>query len=257
MKTLKTKLMLVLVTVFAFSLLIPAQLEAQWIKEFQGYTMAENDIDTAYKIKKLVSVQNKGSREEAERENLEDIANLIEKNDGNAAIFVTHMRPRGNPDLVMTDAVVVRYLNAEEIKKRAEKAKEPPVLKKESPLDPEPVLIEYDDVKFPYKVLGILNVRPDVTARNLSQQAMDYKLAESAAREDATAVIFVDYLRAGSDVSGATGVMVKGYDTWETVEEIKKKEAEIMRQRMKRAQEEAEKKAAEEAEQVEEKGTTE
>ena len=217
---------LILIALVALPVLALAE---SWTVE--GYYLTEDDVDTAYQIEEVVSVQNTGTREECVIKNNEDIAKLIGKKKGNAAVYVTHRSTKGDRNLLMTDAVIVKYLSPEEIAKRAKKAKEPPEFKKESKFDPEPILIEYKDVKFPYKVLGVLNVRSDVTATNLSQQAMDYKLIESAARSDANAVLYVNYLRAGSDVSGASGVMVKAYDTWDKVEDIKRQDAKIAKLR--------------------------
>ena len=217
---------LVLIALVALPVLATAE---SWTVD--GYYLTEDDIDTAYVIEELISVQNNGTREECVIKNNQDIAKLVGKKKGNAAVFVTHRDTKGDRNLLMTDAIIVKYLKPEDIAKRAKKAEKPPEFKKESKFDPEPIMIEYKDVKFPYKVLGILNVRSDISARNLSQQAMDYKLIENAARSKANAVLFVNYLRAGSDVSGASGIMVKAYDTWEKVEDIKRQDAKIAKLR--------------------------
>lgn len=237
----KTKVLVLFIFALIFTLPILSVAE-EWTVD--GHLLTETDIDTAYVIKKMVSVQNTGTRDECIQKNNEDISKLINKNKGDAAIFVTHRDTKGDRNLLMTDAIIVAYLSPEEIVKRAKKAKKPPEFKKESKFDPEPILIEYKDVKFPYQVFGILSVRSDVAARNLSQQAMDYKLIESGARAGANAVLFVTYLRAGADVSGASGIMVKAYDTWEEVEDIKRQDVKIAKQRMEaQRKKEAEKKA--------------
>lgn len=244
---------LIKVILVSFAFLIAFNLcnivSAENIITEEGYILSEDNIDTAYQIKKMISVQNTGLREECIIKNNRDIKKLIGKHKGNAAIFISYQSPKGDRNLLMSDAIIVKILDAKEIEKRSKKAEKPPVLKKKSKLDPEPVLIKYKDVKFPYKILGILQVRSNVSARTLSQQAMDYKLAEQASRSDAIAVLFVTYLRAGSDVSGASGIMVRGYDTWEEVEALKIQEAKIARHReeVKKAKEAAEAAEAEES----------
>ena len=243
MNLFNSKTQLLVLFFFAMLFTLPSLAMAEeWTVD--GHQLTESDIDTAYVIKKLVSVQNTGTRDECVEKNNKDISKLIKKNKGNAAIFVTHRDTKGDRNLLMTDAIVVQFLSPEKIEKRAKKAKKPPEFKKESKFDPEPILIEYKDVKFPYQVYGILSVRSDVTSRNLSQQAMDYKLIESGARYHANAVLFVTYLRAGSDVSGASGIMVKAYDTWDEVEDIKRQDVKIAKQREEaRKQKDAEAKA--------------
>jgi hypothetical protein len=242
MKQFNSILILCALVFIATLILSPMNASAQLREVIDGYVVTEADVDTAIEIRKLVSVQNNGTREENVTENTADIVKLIKKNKGNAAVFVTHRDSRATPDILITDAVIVRYLEPKEIEKRNSKAKKPPVLKKDSPLDPEPVLIKYKDVKFPYKIIGLLNVRSGVNDQNLSQQAMDYKMAEASSRLNATACLFVNYLRAGVDVSGASGIMVRAYDTWDEVEAIRKKDLEIefKRKEIKAAQEKAE-----------------
>jgi len=239
MRSMKITLRIFIALLLTAALLAPASLWAQLRETREGYLLTEADVDTAYEIMKLVSVQNSGTRDENQRENMEDIFKLIGKNKGNAAVYITNRDSRATPDLLITDAVIVRYLSPEEIEKRNKSAQPPPVLKKESPLDPEPIVIEKKDVKFPYKIVGLLNLRADITARNLSKQSMDYKMAEEAARNRASAVLFVNYLQAGSDYSGAAGIMVKAYDTWEAAEAAKRQEVKMERDRKARQAEQA------------------
>jgi uncharacterized protein YbjQ (UPF0145 family) len=247
MHSIKSKLVIGFATVLLVLFVLPSLLLAGDKREPDQIWLTEDDIDTAYQIEKLLSVRNSGTPEEAKRENLDDLAKIASKMDCDAVIFITNTSSRDDPDALITNGVAVKYMTPKEIEKRNSKAEEPPVLKKESPLDPEPVLIKYKDVKFPYKILGILELHTSPTEDNFSSQAMDFRLADAAARNRADAVIHVTYARAGSDVTGALGIMVKSYPDWQTVESIKAKDVEMMK-----AREEALKKQQEEEKKQEE-----
>ncbi|MBD3382856.1 MAG: hypothetical protein GF404_11755 [candidate division Zixibacteria bacterium] len=218
----KIKLLTLTAFVMAGLLILNGRLMADEETNDNKIEIFYQDVDTAYKIIKMQTLRNSAVGEEAEIDNENDIRSIVEGLDGDAAIFVDHYETAAGE--LYTDAIVVEYLNAEEIKKRSEEAKKPPEFKKEHPLDPEPVLIEYGDVDFPYKVLGVINYRAQAHDDLESSQDMDYKLKEVAGGEDANAVLYVQYMRSGSQVSSASGIMVEAMETWEEVEEEKKKE---------------------------------
>lgn len=218
--------------------------------------LTTEEIDTAYQIEKLLSAKNTGTHDEALSENESDLAKMASKFGCDAVIFITNTTSADNPDQLVTNGIAVKYLTPKEIEKRNDKAEEPPVLKKESPLDPEPVLIKYKDVKFPYKILGILEIHTSPTENNFSSQAMDFRLADDASRNRADAVVFVTYDRAGSDVTGARGIMVKSYKSWQTVEDIKAKEVEMINARQEALKKQEEEKKLKEQESAKESTNT-
>ncbi|HDS00549.1 MAG TPA: hypothetical protein ENO22_02500 [candidate division Zixibacteria bacterium] len=241
MKPLNSKLLIASVFTFIALMVIPSTVMAQEYgkREAEEIWLTENDVDTAYEIVKLLSVKNTGTPKECRRENLEDLSKIASKMDAHAVVYITHNTPAGEKDALITNGVAVKYLSPKEIEKRNKKAKKPPKLEKESPLDPEPLLIEYKDVDFPYKILGILEIHTGPAETNFSSQAMDFRLIDDASRYGADGLIWVDYQRVGSDVTAALGIMIKAYNDWETVEKIKAKEVEMMQARQKAAEERA------------------
>jgi uncharacterized protein YbjQ (UPF0145 family) len=224
---------------FAFLLMIvmsayPARLAGAEDTTVGGILLSEGEIDTSYQIKKLITARNTGLAEETQRENYDDLSKIAAKLKCDAVIFITNASPRNDPDAMVSNGIAVQYLSPQEAEKRAQKAKKPPVLKKESKLDPEPVTIEYKDVKFPYRILGILDLRTPMDETNYSAQAMNYRMADVATREGADGVIFIDYIRSGNDVSGGLGIMIKSYDTWDLANADRKKDFEIKKIREER-----------------------
>jgi uncharacterized protein YbjQ (UPF0145 family) len=249
MHSIKSKLVISFAAALLVLFVLPSMLLAGDKREPEQIWLSEDEVDTAYQIEKLITVNNTGTRAEAEKENRNDLAKIASKMGCDAVIFITDNTTAENPDKLISNGIAVKYLSPEQVEKRNKKAEEPPVLKKENPLDPEPVLIKYKDVKFPYKVIGILEIHTSPTENNFSSQAMDFRLGEDAARNRADAVIFVTYSRGGSNVTQAVGIMVKSYPDWRTVEDIKAKEVE-----MTKARQEALKKQEEEKKQQEESG---
>jgi len=212
---LRSKIILYAVAMAMTLLFIPSQVLAGDKKSPEEIILSKADIDTSYKILKLETLKDLGTAKEVAKENEEELRKITSKLEGDAAIFIRHWPDPAKVDVHNTDAIIIKYLNAKEIEKRSKKAKEPPVLKKEHPLDPEPVLIENEDVDFPYSILGVLNLRPTFLASN-SAQAMDNLLREEASKYyNADGVIFVEYLRSGSDVLGALGIMIKFMESWD------------------------------------------
>ncbi|MBD3218174.1 MAG: hypothetical protein GF310_07850 [candidate division Zixibacteria bacterium] len=251
MKPLNSKLMILSIFAFIALMALPSILTAEEFEEREPEEiwLTEEDVDTAYEIVKLLSVKNTGTPEENREENLEDLSKIASKMDAHAVVYITHNTPAGEKDALITNGVAVKYLTPKEIEKRNKKAKKPPKLEKESPLDPEPILIEYKDVDFPYKILGILEIHTGPTENNFSSQAMDFRMIDDASRYGADGLIWVNYQRAGSEVTAGLGIMIKAFDSWETVEEVKAKDVEMMKARQKAMEEAAkEKEAKEEAE---------
>lgn len=214
MNSLRSKYPLLTVTILVALLFVPSLLLAGDKKKPEEVVITMTDVDTTYQVEKLVTLKNVGSPQTGKVKNEEELRKLTSKLKCDAAIYVHHWKDPAKADVLNTDAVIVKYLSAKEVEKRNKKAKKPPVLKKEHPLDPEPVLIKHEDVDFPYRIMGVLNLRPTFFASN-SAQAMDDLLREESSKYyNADGVIFVEYMRSGTDVLGALGIMIKFMDSW-------------------------------------------
>jgi hypothetical protein len=220
MNTLRSKYPLLTVTVLFALLFIPSLLLAGDKKKPDDVILTTMDVDTAYQIERLVSLQNSGTPEIGKERNLDELRKTVSKLKCDAAIYISHWNDPTKVDVLYSDAVIVKYLSAKEIEKRNKSGKKPPVLKKEHPLDPEPVLIAQKDVDFPYRIMGVLNLKPTFFASN-SAQAMDDLLREEASKYyNADGVIYVKYERSGTEVTGATGIMIKFMNSWDEVKVV-------------------------------------
>jgi hypothetical protein len=220
MNPLMSKYPLLAVTVLFALLFIPSLLLAGDKKKPEDVILTTMDVDTAYKIEKLVNLKNSGTIKIGKEKNLDELRKTVSKLKSDAAIYISHWNDPTKVDVLYSDAVIVKYLSAKEIEKRNKKAKKPPVLEKEHPLDPEPVLIKQKDVDFPYRIMGVLNLKPTFFASN-SAQAMDDLLREEASKYyNADGVIFVKYERSGTNVLGVTGIMIKFMESWDEVKVI-------------------------------------
>lgn len=215
MNPFKSKYSLLTVSIVLVLLFIPSLLVAGDKKKPEEIIITTGDVDTTYQIEKLITLKNEGTPQTGKVKNEDELRKLTSKLKADAAIYIHHWTDPSKVDVLNTDAVIIKYLNAKEVEKRNKNTKKPPVLKKEHPLDPEPVLIEHEDVDFPYKIMGVLNLRPTFFASN-SAQAMDDLLREESSKYyNADGVIFVEYLRSGTDVLGALGIMIKFMNSWD------------------------------------------
>jgi hypothetical protein len=219
--TLLIKSVLLMIIIF---FLAPALLSTDSESDPKEIVISKTDIDTAYKIVELITVMSVLAP--ADKEMIRDSAKDY---DIDAAIFVNSWRFRANfipegfdsvdikdiPKFFFTDAILVKYLTSEEIKKRNKKAKKPPKLKiQESPLDPVPTIVKDGGVKFSYKIIGILNLEDRFFLNPSSAKKVNSILSEKGFERGADGVIHVDYMGKKPYFNGAKGIMIKFLDKW-------------------------------------------
>jgi hypothetical protein len=214
-----------ILSLFIVIILLPAILLADDAKAVDDIQMSSGDIDTAYKIIKVLSIMNVGDPDTIKSADEDSLLVLAQKENADALIFVGHkyspifksmllkdtIDENDKHELIFSDAIAVKYLNSQEIEKRAKKSKKPPVLKKDGPLDPAPTIVKDKDTDYPYKVIGILDLNPYMAnpLANISKAAIRRQAAKEGWNEGADAVIFLKYGKAS-----AVGAMVKLQDAW-------------------------------------------
>lgn len=191
--------------------LSPSVMAKDWDVEPDSVELTGGDIDRPYEIKEIVSFTLKRDLpEESMKEAHERLKNTASERDCDAVIFVDHYTER-DPTELFTNAILVQTLDSAEYAERREEWKSPDEIKEK--VRKREIILTEDDIPYPYEIEWIADVvSPDGSAASMT--TVDGLLADLARDKRGHAVIFINYDRAGTQVNGAKGVIVRFPRLW-------------------------------------------
>jgi hypothetical protein len=175
MRLFSINLSIIVILAFLF-IAAPADIFAKkWDIEADSVELTEGDIDRPYEIKEIVSFKIKRQlAEESALEARDRLRKTAADKGCDAVIFVDHY--------------------AEKVKNHE-------------------IILEQGDINYPYKIRSIADVvvadSDEPTMRNV-----DGQLTDLAKKNRGQAVIFILYQRAGTEVNGAKGIIVRFPRRW-------------------------------------------
>jgi hypothetical protein len=173
--------------------------------------LTEDDIDRPYEIKEVVSFKIKRQlAQESALEARDRLKKTAADKGCDAVIFVDHYVER-DPTELYTNAILVQSLDSAEVAEREANYGKPEEVA-EKVKDHE-IILEQGDIDYPYTIRSVADVvvgdSDEPTMRNVDGQLMDL-----ARKNRGHAVIFIQYDRAGTEVNGAKGIIVRFPRRW-------------------------------------------
>lgn len=193
-------------------LAIPAEVSAKkWDVQADSVELTEGDIDRPYEIKEVVSFKIKRQlATESALEARDRLKKTAADKGCDAVIFVDHYVER-DPTELYTNAILVQSLDsAEAVAREMNYGKADEVVEK---VNAKEIILAQGNINYPYKIKSIADVivgdGDEPTMRNV-----DGQLSDLAKKNVGHAVIFIMYDRAGTEVNGAKGIVVKFPRKW-------------------------------------------
>lgn len=206
-----------LVAIIAILMLPSALLAKKWDIEADSVELTDGDIDRPYEIKEIVSFTIKRQlAEESALEARERLKKTAADKGCDAVILVDHYTER-DPTELYTNAVLVQSLDSAEIAERKSKYGKLEEIKEK--VDKKEIILSEKDIDYPYEVRMIADVIVPDTDENTIKN-VDGQLADLARKKRGHAVIFIKYDRAGTQVNGAKGIIVKFPRKWLSTGEL-------------------------------------
>ncbi len=198
----------VLLLLFVLS---PSTMAKKWDVKPDSVELTGGDIDRPYEIKEIVSFTLKRDiAEESMKEAHERLKKTASDRGCDAVIFVDHYTER-DPTELFTNAILVQTLDSAEYAEHREEWKSPDEIREK--VKNRDIILAEDDIPYPYEIEWIADVvSPDGSAASTS--TVDGLLSDFARKKRGHAVIFISYDRAGTQVNGAKGVIVKFPRQW-------------------------------------------
>jgi len=193
-------------------LAIPSDVLAKkWDIEPDSVELTDGDIDRPYEIKEIISFKIKRKMaEESAVEARERLKKIASDKGCDAVVFVDHYVERDATELY-TNAIMVQSLDSAELEKRKKEYKSPDEVREK--VKKKEIILSEKDIPYPYEVVWIADViSPDGAANTMT--TVDGQLADMARKKRGHAVIFMKYDRSGTQVDGATGIIVKFPRNW-------------------------------------------
>lgn len=211
MHRLITALIIILTAAFLLTALPDEVSAKKWDIQADSVELTGADIDRPYEIKELVSFKIKRRlAEELALEAQDRLRKTAADKGCDAVIFVDHYTER-DPTELYTNAVLVQSLDSAEAAAREKNYISPnDVLEK---VNKREIILEQGDIFCPYQIKWIADVivgdGEASTMRNV-----DGQLSDVAKKNRGHAVIFIQYDRAGTEVNGAKGIVVRFDRRW-------------------------------------------
>jgi len=182
-----------------------------WEVESDSVELTGGDIDRPYEIKEIVSfVLKRDLPEESMKEAHERLKKAASDKGCDAVIFVDHYTER-DPTELFTNAILVQTLDSTEYAERRKKWKSHEEVAEK--VKKREILLSEDDIDYPYEIEWIADViSPDGSAASMS--TVDGLLSDFAREKRGHAVIFINYDRAGTQVDGAKGIIIRFPRKW-------------------------------------------
>lgn len=192
-------------------MLPPSILAKKWDIEADSVELTDGDIDRPYEIKEIVSFTLKRQlAEESALEARDRLKKTAADKGCDAVILVDHYTER-DPTELFTNAVLVQSLDSAEIaERRKQYGKVDEVREK---VENKEIILSEKDINYPYKVKMIADVIVSEMDENTIKN-VDGQLADLARKKRGHAVVYIKYDRAGTQVNGAKGVIVKFPRKW-------------------------------------------
>jgi len=192
-------------------MLPPSILAKKWDIEADSVELTDGDIDRPYEIKEIVSFTLKRQlAEESALEARDRLKKTAADKGCDAVILVDHYTER-DPTELFTNAVLVQSLDSAEIaERRKQYGKVDEVREK---VENKEIILSEKDINYPYKVKMIADVIVSEMDENTIKN-VDGQLADLARKKRGHAVVHIKYDRAGTQVNGAKGVIVKFPRKW-------------------------------------------
>jgi len=211
MRLFTTKLSIIAILIFLF-LAAPADVFAKkWDIKADSVELTEGDIDRPYQIKEVVSFKIKNQlAQESALEARDRLKKTAADKGCDAVIFVDHYTER-DPTELYTNAILVQSLDSAEIVEREANYGKPDEVAEK--VKNHEIILAQGDIDYPYQIKSIADVvvgdSDEPTMRNVDGQLVDL-----ARKNRGAAVIFIQYDRAGTEVNGAKGIIVKFPRRW-------------------------------------------
>lgn len=211
MRLFSINLSIIVILAFLF-IAAPADIFAKkWDIEADSVELTEGDIDRPYEIKEIVSFKIKRQlAEESALEARDRLRKTAADKGCDAVIFVDHYIER-DPTELYTNAILVQSLDSAEAAEREKNYGKPEEIAEK--VKNHEIILEQGDINYPYKIRSIADVvvadSDEPTMRNV-----DGQLTDLAKKNRGQAVIFILYQRAGTEVNGAKGIIVRFPRRW-------------------------------------------
>ncbi|MFH1893864.1 MAG: hypothetical protein ABIK83_14420 [Candidatus Zixiibacteriota bacterium] len=183
----------------------------KWDIKADSVELTGADIDRPYEIKEVVSLKIKRRlAEELALEAQDRLRKTAADKGCDAVIFVDHYTER-DPTELYTNAILVQTLDSTEAAEREKNYISPDEVKEQ--VDNKEIILVQGDINCPYKIKWIADVIVgDGDASTM--RTVDGQLIDVAKKNNGHAVIFIRYDRAGTEVSGAKGIVVRFARRW-------------------------------------------
>jgi len=191
---------------------LPVEVSAKkWDIKADSVELTGADIDRPYKIKEVVSFKIKRRlAEELALEAQDRLRKAAADKGCDAVIFVDHYTER-DPTELYTNAILVQSLDSTEAAERQKNYESADKVKEQ--VDKKEIILEQGDMNCPYKIKWIADVIVgDGDASTM--RTVDGQLIDVANKHSGHAVIFIQYERAGTEVNGAKGIVVRFSRRW-------------------------------------------